>query len=304
MSWKSDHTRAAIYCLAILAVLAVSPKSARGGILDQQSICMESTLVRCLPRNVLNLVTDIPGDILSTAAYPFSRERYQRTVLDFALTFAIMPADPKLGPYIWDLSDWSGAAGMRPQTVQDWYIPGFLFYDSIMTYALPALHVSAAVANDPRLYRATYLGMKVWAYSIFVPIPFRYAVQRSYPYSKTGEINSPYEFHSPDAHDRNQSVLKEAGSFPSFRAAMWFGLADVFAAEYDYSYGWYGAASALTLLADHRHWPSDLFFGSLVGLSVGQSIRTRYGQSGSATFDILPFVAPHFIGVTLQKPLN
>jgi len=265
---------------------------------------MEAMLVQCLPRNVINLVTNIPGDILSTAAYPFSRERYRRTALDFALTLASMSADPTLGPPIWNLSDWSGDVGMRPQTVQDWYIPGFLFYDSIMTYALPVLHVSAAVANDPRLYRSTYLGMKVWAYSIFVPIPFRYAVQRSYPYSKSGELNSPYEFHSSDHYDRNQSVLAEAGSFPSFRAAMWFGLADVFAAEYGSGYGWYGAASALTLLADHRHWPSDLLFGSLVGLSVGQSIRTRYGQSGSANFDFLPFVTPNFIGITFQKPLN
>jgi len=77
-----------------------------------------------------------------------------------------------------------------------------------MTYALPTMFVSAAVTNNRRLYRADYYGMKVWAYTIMVPLPFRYAVNRSYPNARDGGWNSQFEFHSKDSCDKDQAVLE------------------------------------------------------------------------------------------------
>jgi len=275
--------------------------SVKAEFLGHHEICKRSNLLSCLPTNMLGLITDSPKDILAIALFPFSRERIGRTAMDFGVTFAFLSLDKETSPRVWQLSDWSAKQGLRPKTPQSWYVPGFLFYDSIMTHALPIMHVSAAVANDYKLYRASLLGMKVWVYSILVPIPFRYAVQRSYPYNKKGELNSPYDFHSGDDFDKNQSVLKGAGSFPSFRAAMWFALADTFAFEYGNKFAWYTTASALTLLADHCHWTSDLVFGAFVGLSVSQSVRTRYLNDKPRTFIFFPFVGLNLIGVSLSK---
>ena len=287
-----------------LVILLLSALNARAEFLGHPKICEQPDLVSCLPTNTLRLVTEAPGDILATALFPLTRERIGRTAMDFAFTFAVMPFDRDLSPEIWQLSDWSGKVGMRPQTPQSWYIPGFLFFDSVMSYALPVIHVAAAFRNDSRLYRASFLGMKVWAYSILVPIPFRYVVQRSYPYDRNGELNSPFDFHSNDDFNRDQSVLKGAGSFPSFRAAMWFGLADTFAYEYGYNFAWYSAASALTLLADHRHWASDLVFGAFVGLSVSQSVRTRYLNDKTRTFILMPFANSDMVGITVGKTIK
>lgn len=273
-------------------------------LLGKREICYQPGLIACLPTNTLRLITDAPSDILATALFPLTRARIGRTAVDFGVTFAVLPFDRTLSPKIWQLSDWSGERGMRPQTPRSWYVPGFLFYDSIMTYALPVIYVSAAAINDDRLYRASLLGMKVWAYSILVPIPFRYFVQRSYPYDRDGRLNSPFDFHSGDDFDRNQSVLKGAGSFPSFRAAMWFGLADTFAYEYGYHAAWYSAASTLTLLADHRHWASDLVFGAFVGFSVSQSVRTLHFNDKPRELILLPFVDSEIVGVTLSKTLD
>ena len=168
-----------------------------------------------------------------------------------------------------------------------------------MTYALPTLFVSSALTNNRKLYRASYMGMKVWAYTIFTPIPFRYAVQRSYPNSRSGEINSPFGFHSSDNYDRNQSVLKGAGSFPSFRASMWIGLADIFAHEYGNSMAWYATGTGFILLGEHKHWATDLFFGGLIGLSISKSVRTLYaGEKENKTrSQLIPFLLSDGIGL-------
>ena len=265
-------------------------------------------LTKCLANNSLRLLTEAPGDIIASAILPFSQERIGRTAMDFAGTVALMPLDKTISPYIWDISDWSREKKLRPQNHQSWYIPGFLFYDSVMTYALPTLFVSSAFANDRKLYRASYMGMKVWAYTIFTPIPFRYAVQRSYPDAKSGEQNSPYDFHSKDNYNRNQSVLQGAGSFPSFRASMWIGLADVFAHEYGHSWAWYSAGTSLILLGQHKHWSTDLIFGGLIGLSISKSVRTLYSdesvKGNKNALRITPHLSRDTIGVTFFKMID
>ncbi|MDH5544961.1 MAG: hypothetical protein OEZ43_05175 [Gammaproteobacteria bacterium] len=285
--------------LIFLAIM-LSSSMPHAGILDKRDLCQRAIQMQCLFPDSLHLITEIPGDLFATAIYPFSHERIYRTGFDFASTLALMPADEPLTRGIWRIRDWGGEWGLRPKTHQDWYIPGFLFYDSIMTYALPAMYVGAALANNRRLYRASYFGMKVWAYTIAVPLPFRYAVQRSYPSASDGGWNSPFEFHSRDAYDRNQAVIDGLGAFPSFRAAMWFGLADVFASEYQHAWAWYSAATALTLLADHGHWATDLLFGAYIGLSVSQSVRTRYRYNEGGFFEIRPFFAGGTAGVRME----
>ena len=289
-----------IYSLSCVLVINVLFASfAWSDILEKRHICNKPVLLNCLLEDSWGLVAELPGDLISTAMYPFSSERVYRTAFDFGSTFLIMPMDEPLTRAVWDISDWGGSAGLRPEKPQSWYIPGFLFYDSIMTYALPAMYVSAALVNNRRLYRASYFGMKVWAYTIAVPLPFRYVVKRSYPQASDGSWNSPFEFHSPDAYDKNQAVIDGLGAFPSFRASMWFGLADVFASEYKNGWAWYSAATALTLLADHGHWATDLVFGAYIGLSVSQSVRTRYSYNESGFFDIYPFFFGDVFGLSV-----
>ena len=281
---------------------------ANAGIFDKKEICSHQLLSKCVINNSFRLVYEIPGDIVASAFLPFSRERIGRTAMDFGGTIALMPLDKSLSPYIWDISDWSKQKRLRPQNPQNWYIPGFLFYDSLMTYALPTLFVSSAFTNNRKLYRASYMGMKVWAYTIFTPIPFRYAVQRSYPDSKFGKQNSPYDFHSKDAYNRNQSVLQGAGAFPSFRASMWIGLADVFAHEYGNSWAWYTAGTSFILLGDHKHWTTDLIFGGLIGLSISKSVRTIYSGEGRKQkknqLRITPHLSQDRIGVIFHKVID
>ena len=274
---------------------------AQAGILDKREICDKSQLVDCLFEDSWGLLVQLPGDLVSTALYPFSPQRVYRTAFDFGTTFMLMPFDESLTRNTWEISNWGERQGLRPSAPQSWYIPGFLFYDSIMTYALPTLYLSAAFANNRRLYRASYYGMKVWAYTIAVPLPFRYVVKRSYPRSRDGGWNSPFEFHSTDEFDKDQAVLNGLGSFPSFRASMWFALADVFASEYKQGWAWYSSATLLTLLADHGHWATDLLFGAYIGLSVSQSVRTRYSYHENGFFEIHPFFNNDVVGVTIAK---
>jgi len=279
-------------------VLLLCSATTNASFFEKREICNKQLLTNCLVDDSIRLFTEIPRDIFASALLPFSQERIGRTALDFGTTIALMPLDESVSPRIWDLSKWAKTTGLRPKQHQNWYIPGFLFYDSIMTYTLPTLFFSSALTNDRKLYRASYMGMKVWAYTIFTPIPFRYAIQRSYPNSRSGLINSPFGFHSSDDYDRNQSVLKGAGSFPSFRASMWIGLADIFSHEYGNSVAWYTAGTGFILLGEHKHWATDLFFGGLIGLSISKSVRTLYAgeKSDKEKPQLIPFLSSDSIG--------
>lgn len=75
-------------------------------IFESRVICEKTEILHCLWVDNVGLVTDIPGDLVSAAIYPFSTERRVQTAFDFESTIALMPFDRPLTRGTWRVSDW------------------------------------------------------------------------------------------------------------------------------------------------------------------------------------------------------
>jgi membrane-associated phospholipid phosphatase len=89
-----------------------------------------------------------------------------------------------------------------------------------------------------------------------------------------------------------------SGSFPSGHASCAFSVAAVFSGVYS-DHPWvpyvaYGTAGLIgwSRIALHRHFPSDILVGAMLGSSIGRMTLARDKEAGEATAIIEPFFDP------------
>ncbi len=113
----------------------------------------------------------------------------------------------------------------------------------------------------------------------------------------------PYEHTPPNAYLWNgPSLDTDHLSFPSGHSSLAFAVAAVVASEYhDYTlvpYIAYGLAglTAVSRIYAEKHWPSDVFFGSVLGYSIGRFIYKRakgnLPKKENGDFSISPVFLP------------
>jgi len=142
--------------------------------------------------------------------------------------------------------------------------------DAIPWLALGGAGVLALDDSDPVRQRTAFSAGEAGAASFLVATGLKYAFGRARP--ETGEGTSSFHpFATDDAHN----------SFPSRHAAVAWGVATPFAAEYR-TYWPYAIAAITTAgrAASREHWLSDSVGGSVLGYALGrvfwQSGRERH----------------------------
>ncbi|MBI2609443.1 MAG: hypothetical protein HYW47_07615 [Deltaproteobacteria bacterium] len=271
-------------------------------------ICNKSPLSSCFWPNMRNIFQEIPGDLLATLKFTFHSSNYHSQGLTFAMTGAAIVIDEPITTILLKGQKITMRMGLTEKswTPHTWQLPGFMIYDSIFSYLLPLIHGYAMFSNNSRLYRASYLSIKSWFYSIFFTIPFRFSFKRDYiRLGENNEIqNSPWSsFWGSDDRTANYPGGLKLKSFPSFRSAMWFSVADIFSQEYKNTWLPYSLATTLTLLGKKHHWFSDILFGAFLGVGISRALQHHYYTQASTpekNLKIYPTLAHDSVGLTVS----
>jgi len=154
------------------------------------------------------------------------------------------------------------------------YLAGFIaaLYASGELFAGPSLRATALLSLESFLTASAYV------------LALKAAVGRARPY-----------LNQPPGTCRPFALTNAYASFPSGDAAAAFAVASTIAGRSDstavgvLAYGLAGLA-AFYRVHDRRHWPSDVFVGSAIGLAVGHKVvslhRGREGEGASLAFDV------------------
>ncbi len=271
-------------------------------------LCMSAPLTSCFWPNIENYFTQMPGDLWGVAKYPFMERNYVPVAWGLAGSIGAIAVDKPFTKALDGAQETTTSVGLTEEDFDPkfWYVPGFMAYDTVFTYLLPVMYGYAMLAENPKLYHASLLSIKVWSYTLIYTIPIRVAFARDYPeWGPYGEILngnfSSFWGGNDQASDYWGLRLK---SFTSFRSSMWFGVADVFAAEYDNYWIPYGLAAGFTVLGRESHWFSDLVVGALVGVGISRAVQYRYSSDqnskGQASkWQWRPIIRPNFAGLQL-----
>ncbi|MEK6704237.1 MAG: hypothetical protein AAB116_06105 [Candidatus Poribacteria bacterium] len=295
-------------CLVFWAVglYAVVPVESQAESQKDEKICIKPELRDCILTNLGRYFTEFPSDIASIAVYPFKDGNYKPVMGAIGVTGAVSVFDKPLTQSLYNFQETTTDLGLTEKEFAKkwWYVPGFVLYDSAFTYALPLLHAYGAFSNNFHLYRASYLAIKTWSYSVVVAIPLRMFFKREYPiYDQNHELNnSQYEFFSSSPTGTEYIKGFPLKSFPSFRAAMWFSAADIFANEYDSYFLPYSAATVLTIIGKNTHWVSDIVFGFFTGMGVSRAILNKYApgkKSSSTEVSWMPYLSQDFYSMNM-----
>ena len=146
--------------------------------------------------------------------------------------------------------------------------------------------------GDDKLKDTAFLSAESFLAANAVGTVLKYAVGRARPYHGDGKrAFLPFSFKN------------EHASFPSGHTTSAFSIASVIAARYDSL--WIGAlvysaasASALQRAYSNNHWPSDVFFGAVLGTVTGRAVvRLADGRAAKpGSVAVLPVFSPAFSG--------
>ncbi|GAG05076.1 unnamed protein product, partial [marine sediment metagenome] len=148
----------------------------------------------------------------------------------------------KFFPLIGDLGSWGAAA------------------------TLGSIYLGGCITHNTKLKRTSLLATKSVIASGVIIVIFKVLIGRSRPYKEEGAcVYSPFNIHS-----KNQS-------FPSGHTSTAFSIVGCISEEYKnplISVVMYGTAIlvGLSRIHDNKHWASDVFVGSVIGISVGKTI--------------------------------
>lgn len=271
-------------------------------------LCMNAPLTSCFWPNLGDYFIQMPGDLWGIAKYPFMERNYVPMAWGIGASLGAIALDKPLTRALHSGQEVTTNAGLTEAdfTPQSWYVPGFMAYDSAFTYLLPVMYGYAMLAENTKLYRASLLSIKVWSYTLIYTIPIRFAFARDYP--EWGPDNTILNGNFSSFWGGDDRTSDYWGirlkSFTSFRSAMWFGVADIFASEYQNYWIPYGLATAFTLLGRESHWFSDLFVGALVGVGISKATQLRYASDEKSSnqtskWEWRPIVRPKFAGLQL-----
>lgn len=132
--------------------------------------------------------------------------------------------------------------------------------------ALASLYLTGAVIRDTTLKKVALLSAESALISGFIVSILKMSIGRSRPYKEEGAFRfSPFNIHS------------ENHSMPSGHTGAAFGIASCISEECSnpfitiISYSTAGLVG-LSRIHDNKHWASDVFFGAVLGVSVGKTI--------------------------------
>jgi membrane-associated phospholipid phosphatase len=136
--------------------------------------------------------------------------------------------------------------------------------------------------------------MESWLTSGAVVLSLKFLIGRARPYTREGST----EF-------RPFSTGSDHYSFPSGHATSAFAVASVIAGQSDSKFVdilVYSLASmaAVSRVHDRKHWPSDVFIGSVLGYVVGKAICRLNSSRGKNRLDLGLQLSPYRQGITIS----
>lgn len=173
---------------------------------------------------------------------------------------------------------------------------GYVYGSPLYTIPAALLCYVTGAATDNLWIRETGLMLTETLLVIgIVQIPTRIIMGRSRPYVEEGNIS----FKLLDG------VAQDRASFISGHAAIAFGISNILSHKIDNPYATVGlfALASLTPLSrlyDDKHWFSDIFIGTALGICVSNSIINLHNNSEQNNFTI----TPTFNGIAINYKLN
>lgn len=152
----------------------------------------------------------------------------------------------------------------------------------IVNLTIGGLYLSGPVLHDHKSKETALLCLESVLLAQAVTKALKYVVGRARPYANRGAFSfDPLEFPPP-----SYSL-----SFPSGHATAAFALSSVVAERYRswwikfVSYG-FAAAVSISRLNNNVHFPSDVFWGGLVGISVGRCLVRFHERDNTPDFEL------------------
>jgi len=142
----------------------------------------------------------------------------------------------------------------------------FFGHGACLAGLITALYASGEISDNKSLRKTALLSLEGWVTSGIIVLGLKAVAGRARP--KTGE--SSHSFHP-------FSLRSSFNSFPSGHASSVFAVATTIADQSEKTYVDVLSYSLATLVAisrvhDSKHWPSDVFIGSVIGYVVAKKI--------------------------------
>ena len=164
-----------------------------------------------------------------------------------------------------DIHDWFD--GHRSSSSEDISnVISFFGHGACLAGLITALYASGEISDNKSLRKTALLSLEGWVTSGVIVLGLKAIVGRARP--KTGE--SRHSFHP-------FSFSSNFNSFPSGHASSAFAVATTIADQSEKTVVDVLSYSLATLVAisrihDNKHWPSDVFIGSVIGYVVAKKI--------------------------------
>jgi membrane-associated phospholipid phosphatase len=228
------------------------------------------------------------NDFVSVCTSPASWKKKDYLVLSAVLgTGAIL--------YIFDEDIYSWVQERKNPSSNDFsYLMSSLGNGLFLGGLITALYSIGEFSNTPSLRKTALLSMESWLTSGVVVLSLKFLIGRARPYTREGST----EF-------RPFSTGSDHYSFPSGHATSAFAVASVIAGQSDSKFVdilVYSLASmaAVSRVHDRKHWPSDVFIGSVLGYVVGKAICRLNSSRGKNRLDLGLQLSPYRQGITIS----
>jgi len=159
---------------------------------------------------------------------------------------------------------------------------------------ITSLYSIGEFTNKPSLRKTALLSMESWLTSGAVVLSLKFLIGRARPYTREGSTKFQ-PFSSSSSHY----------SLPSGHATSVFAVASVIAGQSDSKFVdilVYSLASmaAVSRVHDRKHWPSDVFIGSVLGYAVGKAICRLNSSRGKNRLNVGLQLSPYRQGITIS----
>lgn len=219
------------------------------------------------------------GDVLADAGYvvgsPLRADGRDWAAAGIvALTFgALLPLDAPVDRWIVRHPNAAAVAALKPFREQGGVLNRLVTARQLMPIS-GALLLGGLVGNDRHLREAGYGCLSAWASSNVVRYSVYALVARERPSSAEGQ---PFNFRVPGDRKWEHQAFFAGHTTNAFAcASFWNTRFDLGAGE-PVIYAT-AALTALSRLADRRHWTSDTFMGVTIGTVVGRVVASRYDR--------------------------
>lgn len=201
------------------------------------------------------------GKALLTAPLRIDQRQAQRWALIAGITLALTPVDDDVHTFALNHQSSGG----------DNLFAIDRYYGHIYSFTLPVgIYLYGLVFHKDRVRQTGLKTAEAFLYAGAITQTLKILIGRRRPENGDGQyFFKPFQW----TDDRYQA-------FPSGHATLSFAMSTVLAKSVDNIYWkifWYGSAVLVSgaRMYHERHWPSDVFFGAVIGYSVGSFVARR-----------------------------